>query len=160
MSGFYLTLPSNSSMTYYPNNTLTNFVTRLPKLFDLKGQWEVGLVEIHYPHTWYNIPNNCAITVASHVNTDNREIFTFDLEAGYYTTSELLTRLEENALKAMNLTKNNATINLTYDPANQTYTSHLQGYNMDVGSHIQRLLGMNQTFFTNGIQKFIYSSRH
>ena len=51
MSGFYLTLPSNSSMDYHPENTLTNFVTRLPTVIDLEGSWEVALMEIQYPHT-------------------------------------------------------------------------------------------------------------
>ena len=56
MSGFYLTLPSNSSMDYYKGNSLANFTTRLPNAIDLTGDWEVGLVEIQYPHNWYNVP--------------------------------------------------------------------------------------------------------
>jgi hypothetical protein len=52
---FYLTLPSNSSMDYIPDNTLTNFTTRLPQMMDLDGSWEIGLAEIQYPHSWYNI---------------------------------------------------------------------------------------------------------
>ena len=53
---FYLTLPSNSSAAFFPDNTLTHYFTKLPHAIDLKGgEWEVGLVEIQYPHTWYNI---------------------------------------------------------------------------------------------------------
>ena len=53
---FYLTLPSNSSQEYFPDNTLTHYFTKLPQAIDLKGvDWEVGLVEMQYPHTWYNI---------------------------------------------------------------------------------------------------------
>ncbi len=55
MSSFYLTLPSNSSMDFYPSNTLANYITKLPQLFDLAGEWEVGLSEIQYPISWYNI---------------------------------------------------------------------------------------------------------
>ena len=58
MSEFYLTLPSNSSMKYYPENTLTSFTTRLPNSIRLEGDWDVGLVEIQYPHNWYNIPED------------------------------------------------------------------------------------------------------
>jgi hypothetical protein len=50
---FYLTLPSNSSMNYFPNNTLTHYTTKLPKLMDMDGTWEIGLAEIQYPHSWY-----------------------------------------------------------------------------------------------------------
>jgi hypothetical protein len=52
---FYLTLPSNSSMDYFPDNTLTHFTTRLPQMMDLDGSCEIGLAEIQYPHSWYNI---------------------------------------------------------------------------------------------------------
>jgi hypothetical protein len=37
----------------YPR--LTHFTTRLPQMMDLVGSWEIGLTEIQYPHSWYNI---------------------------------------------------------------------------------------------------------
>ena len=43
---FYLTLPSNSSMTTFPDNTVANFRVKLPQTLDLSGRWEVGLTEI------------------------------------------------------------------------------------------------------------------
>ncbi|PIK55219.1 hypothetical protein BSL78_07949 [Apostichopus japonicus] len=55
MASFYVTLPSNSSPTVYPNNTLTNYRVKLPQPISLEGQWEVGLAEMIYPHQWYNI---------------------------------------------------------------------------------------------------------
>ena len=55
---FYLTLPSNSSMDYFPNNTLTHYTTKLPQTIDLDGSWEMGLSEIHYPHSWFNVGKN------------------------------------------------------------------------------------------------------
>ena len=54
-SEFYVTLPSNSSMQYFPDNKTSNFVTKLPRVLWLDGEWEGGLAEIYYPHTWYNI---------------------------------------------------------------------------------------------------------
>ena len=54
-SEFYVTLPSNSSMQYFPDNKTLNFVTKLSRTLQLDGEWEVGLAEIDYPHTWYNI---------------------------------------------------------------------------------------------------------
>lgn len=55
MTHFYLTLPSNSSSKYYPDNTLTRFVTKLHSSISLTGQWEVGLCEIAFPRTWYTV---------------------------------------------------------------------------------------------------------
>ena len=48
-SQFYLTLPSNSSMEYFPANTLTNFKTKLAQPLELIGEWEVALSEFQYP---------------------------------------------------------------------------------------------------------------
>jgi len=52
---FYVTLPSNASMTVYPDNTVTEYSTKLPFPLELDGQWEVGLAEMTYPITWYNV---------------------------------------------------------------------------------------------------------
>ncbi|XP_035204746.1 uncharacterized protein LOC118206051 [Stegodyphus dumicola] len=52
---FYVTLPSDSSMNYFPENKISHFITRLPVPIELKGMWEVGLVELLYPHTWHNV---------------------------------------------------------------------------------------------------------
>jgi hypothetical protein len=49
---FYLTLPSNSSLAYFPTNTVANFRVKLAETIVLPGQWEVALTELHYPHTW------------------------------------------------------------------------------------------------------------
>lgn len=52
-SQFYLTLPSNSSMDYYPDNKAENYITHLPGSIQLDGGvWEVALVEAHYPNTF------------------------------------------------------------------------------------------------------------
>ena len=52
---FYVTLPSNSSLEIFPDNTLTEFKIKLPERVDLVGTWEVGLASITFPHTWFNI---------------------------------------------------------------------------------------------------------
>jgi hypothetical protein len=58
MTHFYLTLPSNSSEKYYPDNTLTRYTTRLQTTLDLSGDWEVALVEMMFTKTWYTVPKN------------------------------------------------------------------------------------------------------
>ena len=42
-------------MQYFPDNKTSNFVTKLSRTPQLDGEWEVGLAEIVYPHTWYSI---------------------------------------------------------------------------------------------------------
>ena len=63
MKGFYLTLPSNSSIDTYPENSLAHYFTALPKRLSLDGEWECGLSEIHYTRSWHNV-NECTIDVA------------------------------------------------------------------------------------------------
>lgn len=52
---FYVTLLSNSSAQYFPNNSTANFFTKLPKTVKLEGEWVVGLVEFHFPCTMLNV---------------------------------------------------------------------------------------------------------
>ena len=52
---FYLVLPSNSSMGFYPENTTTCFTTQLFREMRLTGDWSVGLAEIHVPCTIMHI---------------------------------------------------------------------------------------------------------
>lgn len=55
MKNFYMTLLSNSSMAYYPENKTSSFTVQLPRYMCLDGDWEVALVEIHYPYTFSNV---------------------------------------------------------------------------------------------------------
>jgi len=48
---FYLTLPSNSSVALFPDNTLSDYTSQLPRGFALVGSWEVAVSEIMYPNT-------------------------------------------------------------------------------------------------------------
>jgi hypothetical protein len=81
MTQFYVNLPSNASLKVYPNNTLANYTTRLPNIIELLGRWEVALVELVYPKTWYNImKGECSIEV-----TDNTlKPFKFTMLEGHY----------------------------------------------------------------------------
>jgi len=42
-------------MNFFPDNKISHYFTRLPAPIELKGIWEVALVEFLYPHTWYNV---------------------------------------------------------------------------------------------------------
>ena len=49
-----LTLPSNASTKYYPNNKPNSYKVLLPATLDLEGTWEVAIVNIQY---LFNCPN-------------------------------------------------------------------------------------------------------
>ena len=48
---FYVSLPSNSSQPFFPENKASSYKTKLAREIRLEGQWEVGLTEISYPQT-------------------------------------------------------------------------------------------------------------
>ena len=65
MSRFYMTLPSNSSMDYYPDNTASCYTTKLADTVELEGDWEVGLAEMSIPSAVYSVvANQCYYSIS------------------------------------------------------------------------------------------------
>ena len=89
MKDFYLTLPSNSSMDYFPDNTLAKFITKLHAPLLLRDSWEVGLVEIIYPTSFYNVL--AGSNILSH-HAPGREPITASVPPGRYEDAASLLR--------------------------------------------------------------------
>jgi len=110
---FYLTLPSNSSTKFYTKNTLSNFTTRLHSTVALSGDWEVGLVEISFPKSWYTIHKKISVLsisckdckgVEPEFSDDGYIPTEFSVEVsipgGYYeTVKEVCNQLNDNIRK-------------------------------------------------------------
>ena len=105
MSHFYLTLPSNSSMEYFPDNTLTNFTTKLYNEISLKDEWEMGLAEIIFPKKLFNVDENQHVTLIRYYKqqTSSTSYINFrsvsPVKAGYYDNVEDLTYAINNAMR-------------------------------------------------------------
>ena len=84
----FLTLPSNSSMDIYPENKLSDYMVHLPKEINLSGSWELGLSEILYPNTWYNIDTNQFYIFYQRGALE----FVAVLPAGYYQQPQYIVR--------------------------------------------------------------------
>lgn len=54
----YVSLPSDSSLSYFPENKFSQFISRLPDPIELEGEWVVSLAELIYPHIWSNLLEN------------------------------------------------------------------------------------------------------
>lgn len=63
MTHFYMHLPSNSSESFFPDNTMAQYVTRLMNRVELEGDWEVGLSEILFTKSWHNLGRNEYMTI-------------------------------------------------------------------------------------------------
>ena len=118
-NGFYLTLPSNASFDLHPDNTLTHYITTLPQRISLSGQWECGMVEIQYPHTWYNVRKENSWLHIS--RTDAHGISAqCNIEAGHYDSPERLIREMNRVLShRIMVTK---TVKLSYSDISQKVT--------------------------------------
>jgi hypothetical protein len=44
---FYVTMLSNSSMNYYPENSLSSFTNKMNKYMQKDSNWKVGITEIY-----------------------------------------------------------------------------------------------------------------
>lgn len=55
MDGFYVTLTSNSSTSFFPGNNPSSFTVLLPQKIILSGKWSVALVELHYNYNFFNV---------------------------------------------------------------------------------------------------------
>lgn len=59
ISDFFITLPSNASMDYFPNNTQSSYRTKLISPLSLSGgDWEVGLAQFFAPRNWFNVDDH------------------------------------------------------------------------------------------------------
>ena len=119
---FYMKLPSNASMKTHLDNTLTHYITDLPQRIDLTGEWEFGLAEFQYSHTWYNVTEN---DVWLFLNTiDNPDVTRrAKLSCGYY--DDPLTLMYHVNKGLHNLWTSKTRARLSYSPVTQKMTLHM-----------------------------------
>ena len=51
MNNFIVNLRSNDSIDKFPDNVVSDFCVKMSNPIELKGQWQVGLSEIHYTNS-------------------------------------------------------------------------------------------------------------
>ena len=109
----YVTLVSN--VKTFDKNTIAEFRTRLAHKMMLEGEWVVGLTEISYTKSWFNVlyPHNITLfdemgniygrenvnTVNTLDNTDMR------IEGGFYPSPQKLVETINKALTKLSATK-------------------------------------------------------
>lgn len=138
MNQMYLTLPSNSSMNYFPNNTLTNFKIKLPKEIDLETEiWEVGLSEIQFPHTWRNL-KRYAHGDFVFIDKEEKHFYTRHVPAGYYGKAEEIVSVMNEAsgeFAEMSYNRTTRRIKIKLKP----------GFKMRISSYMSKMLKLPRT---------------
>ena len=149
---FYLTLPSNSSSEFFPENTLTHFYTKLPHSIDLSGgQWEVGLAEIQYPHTWYNIQGEDGWVDFEIGDLTYHAV----LRAGYYPTPEILVkRMEVICTSLLRKAAKCDSVEFLYDDITRKVTVGLKpDTRVEFSPLLKNILGFSQDHYEEGVHE-------
>jgi len=131
-NGFYVTLPCNASLSVYPENRISSYKTRLASPINLKGKWEVALVEIEYPRSWYSFSDNDGLFILhtaptpsqAHANKPGEKLFKelsgftvsrkIQIDGGYYNNLRELTRTINNVLTPSAVLTHDALKNKVY----------------------------------------------
>ena len=99
MNHFYVTLPSDNSINFYPNNTVAHFTSKLPHRIRLDGDYEVGLSEFIYPYSWFNFSNTDKNLYVYFMNSEAKFIDCV-FESGQHTNETTLVKSVNDMIAA------------------------------------------------------------
>ena len=128
-------------MEMYPTNTLTHYKTKLPKTIDLPGHWDIGLLEIQYPHTWNNMSEIDGFISVKNLN--NGDKYVVELPTGYYkSVNVLVDHIKEKMGDVIG-----RTVLLSFCPITEKVTINIQGGIMVIiSSYLANILGLNTEY--------------
>ena len=96
---FNMVLPSNSSLDIFPSNSLASYITKLSQPLNLEGQWEVGLGEIQFEKSWYNVREK--ENLIFYFPASGKPFHVVKIPIGYYPTiEELISIIHQELQKA------------------------------------------------------------
>ena len=102
---FFIRLPSNSSINIYPENRTCSYVTKLPDEIHLTGRWEIGLKEIQYPLSWFNIEEwvgnfTVEATNVADIENDHKVVYGLKLPVSYYSSPIKMSKKQKRVSSA------------------------------------------------------------
>lgn len=160
---FYLTLPSNSSMEYYPDNSASHYFTKLPQTIDLEREFEVGLSEIQLPNSYLNVAKgDFWIEYTTHLPSENEvrakarspEKKRVEIPGGLYDSSEyfvwfLNTVCQKSLHRASDPLGKEKRLWIEYERASKS--THIKLYEENttirLSPALQRVLGFSRNTF-------------
>jgi hypothetical protein len=148
----YVVLPSNSSMEYYPKNTLANYKVKLGKPLILPGQYEVALVEIIYPHRKLSIESGEAfMTVTTpEYRVNGRLVHTKEGAEQAHLTTNLSKQYETKAQAAQRVAHNkrDELIDMTRDKNTKVKDGRME---YDMSKKIKIIMGSSLFPLESGV---------
>lgn len=98
MRSFYVTLPSNVKLSN-GENTLAHFKTMLPQRIALDGKWCVGLAEVSYTNSWFNIREDMWVRLLDDEGVSLGGVHA--VTSGHYENEEQLLAAVEKAVQKL-----------------------------------------------------------
>ena len=95
MENFYISVSSNLKTSHFPKNKISHFKFQLPKPIDLFGFWEVALIDIAFPQTWYNVSEEMSIIK---VTSSDGTVQSIQIPYGFYKCASDLLEVINNQL--------------------------------------------------------------
>ena len=160
---FYLTLPSNSSLNFYPNNTPSHYFTKLPQDISLNGEYEVALSEIQISNTYFNVvKDECyieytiaktAVPTAEDDDKDKGKTFVggkLIVPGGLYESNEFLVYTLNTMLQKV--LRDKRLVRFYYNKATKrvSVTVYDQDLTLSFSPKLQRVLGLSAASVTIG----------
>lgn len=145
----------------FPENTQSSYRVHLPHSIELHGKWEVGLTEVQYTHSWYNVKQRMELKLDINDNEINHQRRKLYLNEGYYKSiEEICTTLNETIKKEMDLDKIqfnfnllNEKVTLVIEKSDHVLGSDSQEMKVTVSKNLCELLGFqtrgNRRVFTD-----------
>ncbi len=113
----YITLPSN---TMQEENLTGDFRVRVARHITLEGDWEVALVDIQYPYSWYNVTNDVSSGMQQNhiqfVSYENSMVYTIYVPPANYSSPDQLAAAIEREIEQVSELKG---CGFSYDPIEQ-----------------------------------------
>ena len=155
---FFIVLPSNASMNLYPDNKISKFKVNLPNTLNLDTKkWEVGLSEIQFQHSWYNVRDGKNVIFKELKNVPHEKetvgIRTkITIPPGHYSSVDaILTELNEN-----DYTKKIERIDYQFNAlSRRTHITLPKQSKLDMnGSDIGRCLGFDEKSMLDNTESY------
>ena len=148
MSDFYLTLPSNSNQSEFPDNTIGSFTVKLDSSINW-SDYEVALVELQYPNSWMTVvESSVGIKHAS-----RESVNVFDIPEGKYETvkefAEDFQLYLDKYLDNNNSLQKYITISYNKRTLRTTIEVH-EGFTLYITQSYATIFGFEKTHFSSG----------
>jgi hypothetical protein len=101
---------SSNVQSFFNENKISVFKTQLAQRINLIGDYEVGILEISYTYSWYNMPNDEYISILYHDKNNDQQILHYTFDKGQFNNAaELINSINnkiETQFSSLNLDEN------------------------------------------------------